>query len=147
MRVYIPCLTAHIVKHSACIHKETLSKHCVCFLECLTLCVFELNDTSFKQWRVFESVLICVTHGYKIRDGGVLASDPLWGRSTIPIAMHDSLRCKACSVQPSHAAALLFLEYFHTGDFKRAGGQAQMDSAFQLSLWHACMMCLTWRAL
>ena len=71
---------------------------------------------------------------------GVLARawDPLWDGSSRPIAIDDSLRCSACSVQPSHAAALLFFEFFYTREVKWAGGQADMDSALQL-LVVACM--------
>ena len=66
------------------------------------------------------------------------AWDPLWGSSSKPIAMDGSLCCEACSVYPSHNAALLFLEYFYTGEVKWASGQADLGSALQL-LVMACM--------
>lgn len=45
--------------------------------------------------------------------------DPLgWGSSSNPIPVDTSLCCDLCNIHPSYAAAVLFLEYFYTGEVK-----------------------------
>ena len=64
--------------------------------------------------------------------------DPLWSTSHTSFAMDESLCCEACSIYPSHGTALLFLEYFYTGDVNWPGGQAEVGCALEL-LVMACM--------
>ncbi|KAL3132913.1 hypothetical protein ABBQ38_006827 [Trebouxia sp. C0009 RCD-2024] len=64
--------------------------------------------------------------------------DPLWQSSSNPIAMGTSLCCESCSIHPSYDTALLFLEYFYTGEVRWPGRQAEVQTASEL-LVMACM--------
>ena len=65
--------------------------------------------------------------------------DPLgWGAASDPIAIDTSLCCDSCSIHPSYTTALLFLEYFYTGDVKWPRKQADVQTATEL-LVMACM--------
>ena len=65
--------------------------------------------------------------------------DPLaWGSSSDPIAMDTSLCCDDCNIHPSYSTALLFLEYFYTGEVRWACKQADVQTASEL-LVMACM--------
>ena len=54
--------------------------------------------------------------------------DPMWSSSSSPFAMDTSLCCNDCSIQPSYDTALLFLEYFYTGEVKWVSGKAGVQS-------------------
>ena len=64
--------------------------------------------------------------------------DPLWGSSSDPITMDTSLCCHQCNVHPSYDTALLFLEYFYTGEVMWPDKQADVQTAVEL-LVMACM--------
>ena len=58
--------------------------------------------------------------------------DPMWSGSSRPFAIDTSLSCDACSTHPSYSTALLFLEYFYTGEVKWPGSQAELGCALEL---------------
>ena len=65
--------------------------------------------------------------------------DPLgWGSTCDPIAIDTSLCCDSCNIHPSYTTALLFLEYFYTGEVKWPHKQADVQTASEL-LVMACM--------
>lgn len=64
--------------------------------------------------------------------------DPLWESSARPKSIDASLCCEACSIHPSHNTALLFLEYFYTGEVRWPGKQPEVQTALEL-LVMACM--------
>ena len=64
--------------------------------------------------------------------------DPLWESSGSPKAIDASLCCEACNIHPSHSTALLFLEYFYTGEVRWPGKQPEVQIGLEL-LVMACM--------
>lgn len=64
--------------------------------------------------------------------------DPLWDSSSEPITVGTSMCCESCSIHPSYDTALLFLEYFYTGEVKWPGKRAEVQTASEL-LVMACM--------
>ena len=57
---------------------------------------------------------------------------PLWKGSRKTVALDDMLCCHECSIQPSHATAAMFFEFFYT--FQIAWPDNKLDTAAALEL-------------
>ena len=57
---------------------------------------------------------------------------PLWEGSQETLALDDIMSCQACSVKASHSTALLFFEFFYTGEVAWPEEKPDVESALEL---------------
>ena len=112
-----------------------------------TTSVAKYLEGDFNNPAAYPDAILCIDcqqiHVHKrvvARACTVLARhwDPLWSSSNDPIAMDTSLCCHHCNIHPSYSTALLFLEYFYTGEVMWPDKQADVQTAVEL-LVMACM--------